>query len=160
MQSADDLMRAGMGGDYFPRLYNWIRSGGAAAVTHWLQSYRIPAEFDPMELAHRAPKTSSMDEAVIQSRGRVEQAIAGAVDEQLPGFRNGWISSSMANELMKSERINITPQKLSAIIQAMGYHQVGRYFTAILQENLRQPNLYNRDKKANIATYPKDQGYN
>ena len=41
-QSAEDLARDGMAGDYFPNLYEWLRGGGYAAIAYFLSTYDIP----------------------------------------------------------------------------------------------------------------------
>lgn len=158
IQSPEDLEARGMSGEYFPRMFAWMKGDGAAIVTDWLLRTPIAAEFDPMGLAHRAPVTSSKNEAIIQSRGRVEQIIAQAVDEGVPGFRGGWLSSVRLAELLKSEGVRVSPHALSKAFVGMGYHLIGR--TGILpDENYKQPNVYSLKKTAEIFNYPIDQGY-
>lgn len=103
-QRAEDLQRDGMGGDYFPRLYQWLRAGGYAKVTNFLQTYAIPVELNPAVdaggLAQRAPVTSTNEQAIEQSIGRVEQEILEAIDEGRPGFCGGWVSSAALDRLL------------------------------------------------------------
>ncbi len=66
-QSADDVKRDGMGGDYFPNLYNWLDAGGYAHVANYLATYAIPDALNPAGACHRAPTTSSTEEAVTAS---------------------------------------------------------------------------------------------
>ena len=90
-QSADDLKRDGMDGNYFPELYKWLDSGGYAIVADYLDNYEIPDDDNPATDCHRAPTTSTTHEAISASRGPAEQEILAAIDEEGPGFRDGWI---------------------------------------------------------------------
>ena len=101
-QSAADIVASGMGGSYFPDLYNWLRREGYAVVTDYLRNYSIPAELNPAGECHRAPETSSLVEALTVSAGRVEQEIIYAIEQEQMGFRCGWVSSHFVDALIKS----------------------------------------------------------
>lgn len=159
IQDEDDIRARGMDGDYFPRMFAWMNADGAAIVTDWLLKTPIVDEFDPLGLAHRAPKTSSTNEAIIQSRGRVEQLIAQASGEGVQGFRNGWMSSVRLSDLMKSEGIRLSPHALNKAYVNMGYHLIGRAPTIVPAEGNRQPNLYCLRRDAKMPDYFVDQGY-
>lgn len=159
IQSVDDLAANGMSGDYFPKLYAWLRGDGKKHVAWFLKSYPIEAEFDPAGLAHRAPVTSSTAEAIVMSRGRVEQSIMQAVSDGLPGFRNGWLSSSAVARALREENIRVGPHTLAKAFEGLGYHFIGRAGRAFFQEDSKQPNLYALDKSAIAGNYPIDQGY-
>lgn len=122
-QCADDLDRDGMRGDYFPRLYGWLRGGGYAIVSELLHTWPIPDEFNPATSCHRAPVTTSTEAAIEAGRGVVEQEVLDAVDQGLPGFCGGWISSLMLGHLL--ERIHkggrIGPHKRREMLATMGY---------------------------------------
>lgn len=159
IQSVEDLRMRGMDGDYFPRLFGWMRAEGAAIVTDYLMTTPIEAEFDPLGLAHRAPLTSSTNEAIVQSRGRVEQAIAQAVSENVAGFRNGWLSSVRLAEVLKADNVRTSPHALAKAFVNMGYHFIDRASSIFPEESFKQPNLYSLRKTAKISDYPIDQGY-
>lgn len=133
-QSEDDVIRDGMGGDYFPDLYNWLKGEGDyyelgagygyAVVADFLSTYEIPAHLNPATMAlHRAPRTSSTDEAVSASLGTVEQEILEAVDEGRQGFAGGWISSFALDRLLHSLRRAqaIPPNKRRDLLTQLGY---------------------------------------
>lgn len=104
-QSRDDILRDGMGGDYFPALYDWLKdAGGYAVVNELLHTYPIPDEYNPAGKCHRAPETSTTWEAIAHGLGSVEQEILEAVDEGRPGFRGGWVSSMALDILLKLKR--------------------------------------------------------
>lgn len=122
-QAAGDLSRDGMTGEYFPRLYQWLRGGGYAIVAHFLEGYAIPEHLNPATLCHRAPTTSSTPEAIVASLGGVEQQIIEAIDEGRLGFRGGWVSSTALGALLQS--INAThkvpPNRRRALLNRLGY---------------------------------------
>ena len=121
-QDIEDIIRDGMGGNYFPDLYEWARGGGFAAINHWLCEYPIPPELNPAGACHRAPRTSSTDEAIIASEGRVEQEIREAVAQCRPGFCGGWISSKHLEMLCTTTwGCNVTLNKRVEILKALGY---------------------------------------
>lgn len=159
IQSSDDLVSRNMAGEYFPRLYAWLRGGGHRAVTWYLQHSAIDARYDPAGAAHRAPVTSSTLEALALSLGRVEQTIVMAIEEGRPGFRNGWLSSSAVAKLLKEEKISVGPHIIKRAFDVLGYHFIGRASHQYFMEDMKQPNLYHVDKKRIASHYPNDQGY-
>ena len=127
-QTMADIVRDGMGGDYFPRLYGWLRAGGYARVTHWLKHYPIPAELSPAVqhggMAHRAPVTSSTTEAVSLGLGRIEQEVLDAIGAGEPGFCGGWISSVMLGRLIRDLGLGgrgLSPLKQAEMLRGLGY---------------------------------------
>lgn len=100
-QSIDDLHRDG----FFTRvieLQNWLRKeDGYAIVAEFLHTHRIPEEFNPTIL-QKAPITSSTERAIIESRNYIEQEIIEAVEQELTGFRGGWVSSHFLDLLLKN----------------------------------------------------------
>lgn len=114
----------GMGGDYFPKLYAWLKEqGGYAIVTHFLQNYAIAEEFNPATHCSRAPITSSTEEAIKQGLGKIEQEIFEAIAAEESGFRGGWISSFALKKL--AEKIGrsrfMTPRKYDELMSSLGY---------------------------------------
>ena len=92
-QVTADLDACGMGGNYFPQTWRWLLNGGGAHWTHFLQTFAIPAEFNPAGDCHRAPETLSTAEAMAHSHTRAYQIISDSIEEQRTGFRGGWVSS-------------------------------------------------------------------
>ena len=147
-QSLSDIARDGMTGDYFPNLWAWLRADGFAIVTEFLHTYQIPPEFNPVNLS-RAPDTSSAGEAIVESRGGVEQHIAEAVAQDVPGFMGGWISSIMLDRLITDTlkmggRLSLSKRR--EMLQGMGYvlHPGlpdGRVNNPVLPDG-RKPQLY------------------
>lgn len=141
-QSVDDIVRAGMGGDYFPNLWQWARDGGFAAVAGYLKRYGCDEAFNPVGKAHRAPETSSTHEAIIESRGVVEQIIVDAIEQGVVGLKDGWISSVRVGEILEKARKNLGPRALSRAIENLGYVKWGRAPGILMQEGGRRPYIY------------------
>lgn len=125
-QTEADVMRD-MPDGYFPKLYDWLRDVGYGNVHYFLANYKIPASLNPAVnqggLAARAPKTSSTDEAVAQSFGRVEQEVIEAIDEGRPGFAGGWVSSNALDRLLDEVRAadKIPRNKRRDMMEQLGY---------------------------------------
>lgn len=123
-QTKADLERVGMTGDYFPKLWAWLRADGFAIVSELLHTYEIPAAFNPAGAMYRAPDTSTTGEAILESRGSVEQQIAEMVAQDLPGFSGGWVSSVALDRLI-TETLKLgnrlSHSKRKEMLQGMGY---------------------------------------
>jgi primase-polymerase (primpol)-like protein len=123
-QNVPDLQRDGLTGDYFPKIYRWLKKqDGYAIVTDFLYSYQIPDMYNPAGDCHRAPETSATKEAIQNSMGTVEQEIFEAIEENRPGFAGGWISSMALSELLQRKRKDhmIPINKRRGLLENMGY---------------------------------------
>lgn len=124
-QRAGDLARDGMGGNYFPRLYNWLRhENGYAIVSELLHTYPIPPEFNPAHSCQYAPLTTSTDEAIGAGMGALEQEVIEAIEQGTPGFCGGWVSSMALDRLFErlGERARrLPPNKRRELLQGLGY---------------------------------------
>ena len=123
-QEKIDLIRDGMGGDYFSGLYDWLDNhNGYAKVAHFLNEYAIPNEFNPTMSCQTAPETSSTAEAASIGLGRIEQEVMEAVEEDRPGFAGGWISSFAFSKLLKDIRKDnmLPPGKHRELLRSIGY---------------------------------------
>jgi len=130
-QSYADILRDGMGGSYFPDLYDWFygrgawaghgRDYGASVINEWLHQYQLTAELDPAQLCVRAPETSSTLTARAASLGRAEQEVMEAIEAGLPGFCGGWISSIAVDRVLERIKAPVPRNKRRALIEALGY---------------------------------------
>lgn len=148
-QTAADIIRDGMGGDYFPNLYTWLNGDGYAIVNEFLNTYQIKDEFNPAKLCHRAPSTSSTSEAVEMGRGGIEQEILEAIEEGRPGFAGGWVSSVALERLLKDMRADraIPQNKRRDMMIQLGYDwhphlKDGRVNNPISMDENKKPRLY------------------
>lgn len=156
LQTKADLIRAGMGSNYFGNLFGWLEQGGYEIVAHYLKNYVIPVDLDPAGMALTAPETSSHAEALIESRGQMEQRIADAVAEGKQGFRGGWVSSWQVSKLLGGK---VGPRTVAKAIEALGYVNVGRSSSAVLMEDMSKPTLYNINPNVHPDHYGLAQGY-
>lgn len=122
-QSAADLVRDGMGGDYMRELHLWADRGGYAEIAHALATTEIPAEFDFTKKMQRAPITRSTELAIADSLGVVEQEILDAIEADEVGFRGGWISSGYLDKLLvRLGKDRFLPiNKRRDMLESMGY---------------------------------------
>lgn len=116
-----DLVRDGMNGTYMGDLYDWAKAGGFAIVAELLHTFPIPAEFDPRGACQRAPTTSSTEEAIGASLGSIEQEVLEAVEQGVPGFRDGWISSMALAKMLDARRRAISPNRQRDLLLLLGY---------------------------------------
>lgn len=151
-QSAEDITRDGMGGDYFPSLYTWLRAEGYAIVAEYLSTYAIPEALNPATKCHRAPETTSTNEAIAASMGGVEQEIMEAIEEGRPGFAGGWISSVAVERLLNDARMTraIPHNKRRDLLKTLGYdwHPAlnnGRVNNPIAMDDGKKPRLFIKD---------------
>ncbi len=147
-----DLDRDGMGGSYFPKLYNWLKADGYAIVANYLATYEIPEELNPAGACHRAPETSSTNEALSASRGGIEQEILEAIEEGRPGFSGGWISSIAVERLLQTIHAtrSIPHNKRRELLQSLGYDwhpslPSGRVNNPIPMDDGKKPRLFIRN---------------
>jgi hypothetical protein len=156
-QTKRDIERDGMGGDYFPNLYNWLKRDGYAIVTDYLKSYAIPDALNPATHCHRAPGTSSTDEAVIASANRVQQEIVEYIEMDRVGFRGGWVSSHYLDNLIREQRAEARwpRNKRSDLMGELGYTlhpglPKGQAHNAISPDGMRS-RLYIKDGHTDAA---------
>jgi hypothetical protein len=152
-QTADDIVSAGMGGDYFPDIYDWLRADGYAIIADFFRTYQIPDRLNPAIGAHRAPTTSSTEEAIQTSRGPIEQLVEDAIESDAAGFRGGWISSTKLRELLDRNRMNISLRKQADMLRGLGFREHGRAGTPIVQEGGSRPMLWCRGENDPAEPY-------
>lgn len=122
-QNKDDLKRDGLDGDYMVELWKWAKADGFAIVNDYLRSYAIPDELNPATKMHRAPDTSSTAEAIGLSVGNIEQEIQEAIDQNMPGFAGGWVSSIALSKLLHAHRVEkaVPLKKRRELMKTLGY---------------------------------------
>lgn len=149
-QEKEDLERDGITIDYLHKLHSWLRNeNGFAIVSEFLHTYLIPSDLNPAS-GRRAPVTSSTDDAIRHGRNPIEQEVLEAIDQELQGFRNGWISSMAFDILLR--RMNFEKRiphgKRKEILRSLNYilHpnlKDGRVHTNVMPD-CGKPRLYIR----------------
>jgi len=159
-QNEADLMRDGLTAQYFKGLWTWAKAGGFAAIAGYLNRYVPNPDFDPAQMAIRAPYTSTTEAAIRESMGSMEAELLVAIDEGQAGFRNGWISSVKAVEILS--RVGRTPTRRTVgnVIKNLGYEKMGKT-AALFHEGGSQVTVYRKpsDGVKAPADYAVDQGY-
>jgi hypothetical protein len=122
-QRAEDIIRDGMGELYFVELWNWARSGGFAVIAHFLETYPIPDALNPATHLHRAPRTSSFDEACGASLGNAEHEVLEAILAGREGFCGGWVGGHKLDEFLRERGLDryVTRNKRREMMAALGY---------------------------------------
>lgn len=123
-QRLEDLKRDKMDGDYFYNLYHWAyRENGMAIICEFLDNFQIPDEFNPATHCQRAPFTTSTDTAIEHSMTPLEQEIKESIEQDVIGFKKGWISSFALDSLLAKMHLQarIPHNKRREILQDMGY---------------------------------------
>lgn len=125
-QSVEDVERAGMDGEYFGRLYDWLKGNGGygyACVAEYLATYAIDPEFDPAGRCQRAPATSTSAEAQAATVGGVESEVLEAIDQGVQGFRGGWVSSMALDQLLARTRMEgrLPRNMRREMLESLGY---------------------------------------
>lgn len=158
LQTALDIERAGMTDEYFTRLFDWLKKeGGYQAVNYWLKNYPIERGALPV----RAPRTSSHAEALRISRSPMQVVIEEAIQDNLQGFRGGYVSN-----LMVIKRVTATGIKppashsIRVLLESMGYSELGRANQCYMHEDmLARPIIYVNNHDLTLDGYPTAQGY-
>lgn len=122
-QSREDLVRDGMGDEYFQKLNGWLEyEDGYAIVANYLEKYVIADEFNPTKMSC-APLTGSTGEAIAAGLGGIEQDILEAVAQGQVGFMGGWISSVAVERLMERRRGKgtVPNNKRKDMMASLGY---------------------------------------
>jgi len=150
-QSPEDLERDGLTEEWFVEFTGWLNSGGYADIAGYLKQYQIKPERNPATNCVRAPRTSVTELVIAVSLGGVEQEIVDAIDQDLYGFRGGWISSWALGRLLDDKRLgrSASPNKRTALLADLGYTKNpwtpgGRSSSPLVNEDDTKPVLYIR----------------
>lgn len=157
IQYKSDLLARGMDDAYFTALFNWMENGGSEIVADWLLNYPI----EMGQIPRTAPETSSQAEAVRVSRGPVEIAIQNAIEDQLTGFRGGYVSTiAVLNRLRQLGGRLPAVATVERILSSLGYYDVGRAPRAYAQESAAEKTtVFAILREMSAAGYGKAQGY-
>ncbi len=124
-QHEADLIRDGLTEEYFDKHFRpWLeKKGGYEMIAQFLNTYAIPAKWNPAGSCIRAPRTSATESAIKAGRGSIEQEVAEATDEGRPGFRGGWCASTAFDNLLAElGKTRFLPRnKRQELLEGMGY---------------------------------------
>lgn len=156
IQSVDDLLIRGMDDNYFNALFQWRENGGQEHIVDWLLNYPVEKRW-----LMRAPKTSSYQEAIKVSRGPLEICIANGIEDGLPGFRGGYVSTIAVVNRAKQLGIRSPSQAtVQRVLEAMGYSELGRAVRQHGQESMvERTTVYGCLPGLPVEGYGRAQGY-
>lgn len=130
-QTPEDMERDGMTAAYIADLKDWMLGINAYAplgvnyglrvMNHYLAHKPLRADLDPNQLAVRPPVTTSTGAAVLAGRGRIEQEILEAIEEDRPGFAGGWVSSIFLDRLLDARKLSLAYSKRRDVMISLGY---------------------------------------
>lgn len=162
LQTYEDVIERGMNDDYFNTLYHWLdHEGGAQIVTDYLMKY--PVERGSMPV--RAPKTSSTNEAVSESRGWLEDLIIQAATDHADGFKGGWASTSAIARIVRGDGRKTVPaaKTIAKALKDLGYHKIGQagrgYFNDDPENADKRAQLWSLNRFEHLTNYAPAQGY-
>jgi hypothetical protein len=157
LQTADDILRAGMDDAYFIRLWDWLDGGGYQALTHWLLNYPI----EKGSLPKRAPETSSRDEALRISRSPMQVVAEESIQDGVQGFRGGYISSIALTRRVVATGVKApSAHSIRSLLEGMGYSELGRAVEIYPFEDITsRPIIYTNRRELTLQGYGRAQGY-
>lgn len=157
IQSAKDLIKFGMDDAYFTNFIGWLESGGYRNITHWFLNYDIAKGAIPQ----RAPHSSTHLEALKISRSPLHVCIEEAIQDNVQGFRGGYVSSIAAIKRANMHNIrHPSSQAIRSVLEEMGYHELGRAVAAYPFEDINQrATVYADSASLTVDGYAEAQGY-
>lgn len=137
LQTEADAARA-FPGDWWARYYDWWEGGGAEAVRGFLSHMALE------EAPSVAPVTTSTVQAMREGDGAALGLIREAIEQNVPGFKGGWVSVNAIRDIMASEDIRVPAGPfLRKQMEQLGYTQVFRTPTTPA-EDMRFPKATRR----------------
>jgi len=156
LQSAQDIANAGMNKEYFDKLYDWLdNEGGLEAIAYYYQNYNI----EKGGLPHRAPDTSSTEEALRIGRSPLEVFIDNKIEGCERGFKGGFVSWTVLLTAIEQSSLRKPPDHvIKEALENRGYVELGRLNYIIPVESaLKPPLIYGLKNCVNINDYEKMQ---
>lgn len=156
-QSKEQLAQWGLTKQYFDGLYQWMKADGAAIMYDYFMNYDIERGSVPMN----APNTSSHAEVIRCSMGPVERMIHEAVEDEIQGFKGGWVSAVAVRKRMTELGLRtLQAATVEKIITEMGYHMIGRSVKPFPEEDMKmRSTLFNLSGSADVGLFGPLQGY-
>lgn len=148
-------------GEYFPKLWSWLRGGGFEFIAEWLWTSEAE-RFGPYSQQQTvAPTTTTTHQVMDLTRDPIQSEIIEAVEGGIQGFQGGWISSWALNHLLEQKHYRIPPTRRKQILEEMGYVQHGRAGRAIFKEGTSRPILWcvPSNTGMSLEQYEQAQGY-
>ena len=160
LQTPQDIIDAGLTDEFFKELFDWFKDGGGkeAIAYYFMYEYKVKKN----GIGQRAPKSTSWDEFIKICRSPIEVVLDESIENQVQGFRNGFVSMEVLHSRCKMAGIRYAKtDKMDEILKAKSYVPIGKTIQPIMVENPSSfSDIYSLDKNADVSLYPAAQGYN
>lgn len=156
LQSARAIAQAGMGKEYFERLFNWLNNGGYQAVAWYYRNHSIQQG----SLPHRAPKTSSYEEVLRIGRSPLEVLLDSKIEAGERGFRGGYVSWPMLLKAVEQSSMRHKPSEyiVRGMLEGRGYVELGSTAAPVGGEDLTRGSLlFGLDANLRVEDYERSQ---
>lgn len=157
LQTGKQILDAGMTKEYFDYIYDWLENdGGYEKIANFYLNHPITKG----ALPHRAPKTSSYEEALKIGRSPIEVLIDEKIETKQRGFKGGYISYPMLVKAIQQSSMRVKPVEytIKNVLEMMGYKELGFYPEIIPDEDMgRPPLLYGIDYGMTVNAYIDEQ---
>lgn len=156
LQTGRSLEKAGLSGDYFNQMYDWVQNGGYESIAHHYLSHSIQRG----SLPHRAPKTSSYDEVIRVSRSPLNVLLDDKLSSGERGFRSGYISWPLLLKAIDTSSMRSRPPgfAIEQALETKGYQRLGFTAAPVGGEDLTRPSLIYALDGLDVAGYEVAQG--
>lgn len=153
IQTNRHMTKAGMGKEYFDRLFNWLHNeGGLQKITYWFMNYPI----ERGDLPVRAPWTSSHQKALKISRTPLQILLDDKIRAGERGFRNGFVSLTAFTKAVANSNMRHKPAEyvLRETLEKLDYVEIGDTPYPIMSEDISLPStIYSKNEDADPADY-------
>lgn len=158
LESEEDVMRFGLNDEFFKDLTDQMKHGD---MNKYIYHYFINYPIECGSLPGRGPKPSNYEEVINLSKSPVQLFIEDAIEDNIAGFKNGYVSLTQLTILLNSSKIS-KPSKavLAEILKKMGYRELGKTPEAVNQERMGRPSvIFGRLPECTTEGYSAAQGY-
>lgn len=156
LQSAQQIVDAGLNKEYFDSMYHWLEmEDGYKKIANWYLKYPI----EKGSLSHRAPETSSYQEVLRIGRSPLRVILDDKIEGGERGFRAGFVSLPMFMKAVAESNIRTKPAEhtLRAIIEQKGYVELGKTKGPVVGEDLTHPSVIYGLKGLSVDMYESSQ---
>lgn len=156
LQSAKQILEAGMTKQFFDRMYYWLeQEDGFEKIAYYYLHYPIAKG----SLSHRAPETSSYQEVLRINRSPIRVILDDLIEQGVRGFRNGYVSFTAFQKAIADSSLRSKPADhiIKSIVEAKGYVELGFTNKPVIGEDLNRPSLIFGLGDKNVEDYEKMQ---
>ena len=166
-QTLEEVKKAGLTKPFFRDLWHWAEAKGQYAGRtpgfYHIANHFLNYDVQEPVIGEHAPRSKYYTAFFAAGTGRAEQEILEAIEQDLPGFRGDWVSTSALDGFLSQKRLShkISHSKRHEILTQLNYTphpslKNGRATRTVLPDGCR-PRLYvRRGVAASFITEPKE----